>query len=214
MPRSRSGTKKQPGRGMYIVCEGATEHSEYAYIDGFLKKNNLKIPSLKLVPSNKNNPLGLVNDILNKKKIAEDILWAVFDNDHHSDLDKAIQIAKANGVNVALSTISFELWIYLHFGFTTRPFRNSDDVISEIASRYNYTYSKNNMKIFEKMTHKLHDAKNHAVNLRNYGRQNCTGLKHHWNPWTNFDQLLDSIENFVNEENSGQRLNIKYDLPW
>ena len=74
--------------------------------------------------------------------------------------------------------------------------------------------SKNNMKIFETMTLKLHDAKKNAVKLRNYGKLSCIGLKHHWNPWTNFDQLLDSIENFVNEENTGQRLYANYDLPW
>jgi len=74
MPRTRSKAVKQPGRGMYIVCEGARDHSEYAYLNGFLQKTGLKIPSLKLVLSNKNNPLGLVNDILKEKETDGDIL--------------------------------------------------------------------------------------------------------------------------------------------
>lgn len=215
MPRSRSKAIKQPKRGMYIVCEGARDHSEYAYLNGFLHKNGLKIPSLKLVLSNKNNPVGLVNDIIKERETSEDILWVVFDNDNHADLDDAIQLAKLNGVNVALSAISFEVWIYLHFDCTTRLFNKSEEVIKAIKSRFGYNYKKDNKRIFSEVGEKIDKAYKNAESLRKDRTKNCTGVaKHHWNPYTNFDQLLEAIKNFVQEETGGKKTFVDYDLPY
>ena len=214
MPRTRSKAVKQPGRGMYIVCEGARDHSEYAYLNGFLQKTGLKIPSLKLVLSNKNNPLGLVNDILKEKETDGDILQVVFDNDNHADLDRAIQLANKHGVNIALSTISFEVWIYLHFDFTTRPFINSDEVIDVIGKKFRYIYRKENKTIFSDIGKDIHKACKNAESLRKDRRKNCTGVaKHHWNPYTNFDQLLDAIRDYVLEETGGKKIITDYDFP-
>lgn len=44
-----------------------------------------------------------------------DHVWCVFDVDDHPHLVQATQQANDNGVNVAISNPSFELWILLHF---------------------------------------------------------------------------------------------------
>ncbi|MER7541804.1 RloB family protein [Actinomadura sp.] len=45
----------------------------------------------------------------------EQYVWAVFDRDQHNDVDEAIRRAHKNGVEVAFSTPSFDLWLLLHF---------------------------------------------------------------------------------------------------
>jgi hypothetical protein len=45
----------------------------------------------------------------------EQYVWAVFDRDQHNDVDEAMRTAHRNGVEVAFSTPSFDLWLLLHF---------------------------------------------------------------------------------------------------
>lgn len=42
-------------------------------------------------------------------------VWAVFDRDQHNDIDEAMRTASKNGIEVAFSTPSFDLWLLLHF---------------------------------------------------------------------------------------------------
>jgi hypothetical protein len=44
-----------------------------------------------------------------------DEVWCVFDVDEHPMLADALQQARANGINVAVSNPCFELWLLLHF---------------------------------------------------------------------------------------------------
>jgi hypothetical protein len=45
---------------------------------------------------------------------AHDEYWCVFDADTHARLPEALDMARANGVHVALSVPCFELWLVLH----------------------------------------------------------------------------------------------------
>lgn len=215
MPRKKPLSTRKLRRGMYIVCEGSSEHSEYAYIDGFLRKHGLKIPSLNPIPSKKNNPVGLVNDVLRKRITDDDILWAVFDYDNPVELDEAVSIAREKRVNIALSTVSFEVWIYLHHDFTTRIFKNSDEVISEMKRKFGYVYEKNNRNVFNNLENKLESALKNSDDLRKDRYINCERIpRHKWNPCTNFDQLILAIRDFVAEERDGKRLNRVYEMPF
>ncbi|MFD0817890.1 RloB family protein [Micromonospora zhanjiangensis] len=42
-------------------------------------------------------------------------LWAMFDRDQHRDIPQAMRYARDNGVRVAFSHPSFDLWLLLHF---------------------------------------------------------------------------------------------------
>lgn len=46
---------------------------------------------------------------------AKEHVWVVFDRDEHCDIDEAMRNAYANGIEVAFSTPSFDLWLLLHF---------------------------------------------------------------------------------------------------
>ena len=46
---------------------------------------------------------------------AFDELWCVFDRDEHPNVAEALELARINGINVALSNPCIELWFILHF---------------------------------------------------------------------------------------------------
>lgn len=46
---------------------------------------------------------------------AYDSVWCVFDRDEHPNIDNALRLAAANGINVAFSDPCLELWFLLHF---------------------------------------------------------------------------------------------------
>jgi hypothetical protein len=42
-------------------------------------------------------------------------VWAVFDVDDHPNMPDAVQMARDNEIELAISNPSFELWLFLHF---------------------------------------------------------------------------------------------------
>jgi hypothetical protein len=65
-------------------------------------------------------PMRLVERAVARKKSDSEIdeCWCVFDVEwprNHPNLDRALQLAEAGGVNVAVSNPCFELWLILHF---------------------------------------------------------------------------------------------------
>jgi hypothetical protein len=44
-----------------------------------------------------------------------DSVWAVFDVDDHPNIPAALQMARDNAINLAVSNPAFELWLLLHF---------------------------------------------------------------------------------------------------
>ncbi|TDW15107.1 RloB family protein [Kribbella kalugense] len=107
-------------RTILIFCEG--EASEPDYI-GALKsvpqiRSNTAI-NLVIDPSSA-VPLKLVEKAVARKQRDSEIdeCWCVFDVEwpsHHPNLDRALRLADAEGINVAVSNPCFELWLILHF---------------------------------------------------------------------------------------------------
>jgi len=50
---------------------------------------------------------------------AHDEVWCVFDVDEHPYLPEAVELARANGIHLAISNPCIELWFVLHFGDQT-----------------------------------------------------------------------------------------------
>ena len=55
-----------------------------------------------------------------------DEIWCVFDTDDHERLQQAIDDARRNGINVAVSNPCFELWLVLHAQEQTAFIRRED----------------------------------------------------------------------------------------
>jgi len=134
-----------------ILCED--EKSSKLYFESFKKdeklKRELSSVDIEVVHPKDHSPVGLVTKAKEKKKKAKrernpyDEIWIVLDKDHHANMEKAIDMANANKINVALSTICFEYWVLLHFERTTKPFIKCEDVIKYIKKNHFNDYEKN-----------------------------------------------------------------------
>lgn len=117
--KRRTGTRPER-KTILIYCEGEASEPDY-------------ISALKRVPEIRGNtainliidatagvPLKLVEKAIARKQRDTEIdeYWCVFDVEwphHHPNLDRAIRLAGAEGINVAVSNPCFELWLILHF---------------------------------------------------------------------------------------------------
>jgi hypothetical protein len=120
-PRRRQSSEPKR-KEILIFAEGAV--TEEAYIVFYKRRHRRQV--LIEVDEFRGTPLALVERAKEAKTRAEreerrgrgraqDELWCVFDVDEHPNLKQAIEMAKANGINVAISNPCIELWFLLHF---------------------------------------------------------------------------------------------------
>jgi sugar/nucleoside kinase (ribokinase family) len=112
-----------------VLCEG--ERTEPDYINALSRQHDVR--EIAAVRINLDHgsfgsvPMTLVRRAvaLRRRSIEEndeiDEVWCVFDvewpgsGENHPGLREAVHLARANGVHVAVSNPSFELWLILHF---------------------------------------------------------------------------------------------------
>lgn len=117
--RRRTATRPER-KTVLIFCEG--EASEPDYINALKRlphvQRNVAI-NIELDPE-RGVPKTLVERASARLKSDPEIdeCWCVFDVEwprHHPNLDRALRMAAANGIKVAVSNPCFELWLILHF---------------------------------------------------------------------------------------------------
>jgi hypothetical protein len=105
-------------RTIVVFCEG--EASEPDYVNGLKALPHVRASTSIRVEIGLGEavPLTLVQRAAERLRNAEvDECWAVFDVEwpkHHPNLDRAVDLARANGVRLAISNPCFELWLALH----------------------------------------------------------------------------------------------------
>jgi hypothetical protein len=134
MPNPRRDRERRPGRRrpfreplpiILIVCEG--KRTEPEYFRGFARACHNPRIRIRIAPEH-GVPKTLVDSAKRHKKEAEvdarrqrdenmayDAVWCVFDVDDHPNLPDARQMARDNGIDLAISNPCFELWLLLHF---------------------------------------------------------------------------------------------------
>ena len=108
-----------------IVTEG--EVTEPEYLEGFARAAKNSRVDIKVV-GGAGVPKTIVESAKELKKEAEkrarrekddnlryDEVWCVFDFDEHPNIPDAKQMARDNGIELAMSNPCFELWLWLHF---------------------------------------------------------------------------------------------------
>lgn len=114
-----------PKPRLLVVCEG--EVTEPEYLRGFTAA--CRNPRVHLVVDREHGvPWSLVRVAKERKRAAEeeavrtgdenrryDEVWCVFDIDSHPNITDAVQMARDNGILLAISNPCFELWLVLHF---------------------------------------------------------------------------------------------------
>lgn len=128
MPRSsfqRPTRDRMTGPKFLIACEG---DGEKAYLEAI--RQSLRLSNRQIIVLNEKgtDPLSIVKSVIEhrialKKEgtwLSRDSAWAAFDGDEHRDNDRenwyqALDLAQAQGINLAVSNPSLELWYLLHF---------------------------------------------------------------------------------------------------
>lgn len=202
MPKDRRKKKNRLkiNKRLYIVCEG--EKTEYNYFNSFIDDCNIlaKLVEVKVLQSNKNTPKELINFLKDKRETKSDELWAVFDHDNHPNLSDAFNNAQNNNIRIAFSNIAFEYWILLHFEETNRAFSKSRDIIAYLKQRNHFPgYQKGDKKLYERIKDKTAAAESRAKRGRQAMKKANPGAHiFEVNPYTDVDELLESIRNIGN----------------
>ncbi len=124
-PLRRRGPTRQPVPSILVVCEG--RNTEPQYIRQFRTAVGNQLVEVAVIPG-VGTPKTVVETAVALVRAAQNLAqrhqdaflaydegWCVFDVDVHPRLPDALQQARDNGLNVALSNPSFELWLLLHF---------------------------------------------------------------------------------------------------
>lgn len=140
MPRRVGG--REPKKRIFVVAEGKKTEPQYlSFLDARARDALIR---LVVVDEEATDPLGLVRRARDEKEraarerrrsrdpnAAVDEVWCIFDVDDHARITDACQQARDNGVHLAVSNPSFELWLLLHFK-DQRSHQHRDDCLRDL----------------------------------------------------------------------------------
>lgn len=201
--RKKDGSRKVEKR-LFIVCEGAKDKSEYAYLDSF--KQDCRFAGNKaevvLVDSDVNTGKELVHKAAESREFPQDAAWVVYDQDGYTKHRETFDLAGQEKVKVAFSAISFETWLLLHYEYTARPFLKSEEIIKYMKNKGYLEYSKSATDVYRKIKEKLDTAIENAARLRQaqFETSGAGTPAYEMNPYTDFDKLLQAIKELEKTE--------------
>ncbi|MDO8067919.1 RloB family protein [Janthinobacterium sp. SUN206] len=215
MPKKLNKPKRKVLPQMHIYCEG--EKTEPTYIRKYLNKfydGDRRRELIVLEETKKNTPVQLVEEAVAHKNrrdcLADDVFWVVYDREsiakYSNELhEKAMRLAKRNGVNVAISNVCFELWILLHFVKNSASYTSFTDLMNSSALRKELAkigiqkYDKGEKKVFDLIGGDIGIAR---MNARDMNAQTKAAAQEKMlepyllNPYTEVNLLLDAIDEF------------------
>lgn len=125
---SRCEPSREPKRVFLVVCEGAVTEKEYLL--GIANHIRKSVVEVRIASEAGRDPKSLVEVAKAHKKRAEeaaekqgddnlayDQVWCLHDIDDHpvEKITGAKDMARDNGIQLAVSNPCIELWLYLHF---------------------------------------------------------------------------------------------------
>lgn len=154
----RQNTEKRPTRDLSIrnlfriYCEG--ENTEPEYFKSFPINTETKVEAIGLARS-KTALVTKAIELLTKEEMLEGMaeydtdrqLWVVFDYDKRDDVNEAkdfndsIALAQRNGIKIAYSNDSFELWFVLHYQYLTSAITRNE-YYKILSEKLNLNYEK------------------------------------------------------------------------
>lgn len=192
----RTGPSRNERDTYLLLCEG---ESEVFYFKKLKEKLN---PTFFIIPrkAKKNSPKGILSEAKSEiKKDLCDHAYCIVDLEGNSDphrltemeeiLGKMSKKSRNKNIDMYPSNPSFELWLILHFHFTSKPFANSgeaEDYLKKITGMTEYKKTKYD---FNLLYSKLTDAKNFAEKLDNHNHRDCL-----LNPATKIHLLVEHLK--------------------
>ena len=186
---------REPYDVVLIVCEG--KKTEPEYFEGLKRAYRLSGANIKVVPGDGNDPVSIVKHALAEyRKGGYDRVFCVFDRDGHANYQQALDLVGnlplgRKGKLVAINSVPcFEIWVLLHFDYSTAPFvvsggRSACDNVIAAIRRHMPGYRKALEGLFEQLQPHVENALIHGPRLAQHNRD--TGSD---NPATKVHELV------------------------
>lgn len=188
-----------------ILIVGEGQETEPNYFDGLSRvqcvRNRYAVTVKK---GNGRSRVQIMQEAINKKGRGKqyDETWCVFDtesldsDDAVNDYNAAIALANKNGIEVAVSNPSFEVWLLAHFTRSSRHFSNGDAVIVELNKHwrpaFKCEYNKSDVDIFGKLFSRMEAAIDTAKTVLKKDHAGRTDIAK-CNSATNVYRLVDKL---------------------
>ncbi len=184
---------------MLIVCEGAK--TEPLYFRALCKDRQLSAAEVEICGEEcGTHPRSVVDYAARRKKQAQrekypyDAVWCVFDRDEHLKIHEALNRADDCGIRVAYSNPCFELWLLLHYRYSTAH-TERDAAVSELKG-YVPSYTKST-DVYDTLRDKQPAAIGNAARLREHHEDVNDGRPE--NPSTSVDLLVTELNRLAEQ---------------
>lgn len=195
---ARRGPIKEPYDTVLIVCEGAkTEPNYFNGLKGFYRLSSANIEVTKAPGTDPMSVVKYSEALMNEEKY--DRVFSVFDRDGHANFAEAVSYVsgttrgQAGTWHAITSTPSFEVWLMLHYQYSTAPIvaaggKSAGEMAVHSLRTVLPGYSKGDKEIFQKTSDNLETAIRNGARLEthNVGSQSN-------NPATNMHILIDYL---------------------
>jgi len=161
-----------------IVCEG--EKTEPGYFEGLKKAHRLNSANIEVVSGEGSDPVSIVKHALRERqKGGYDRVFCVFDRNGHMNYQQALDLVGNSspgkkGKVVAINSVPcFEIWVLLHFDYSTAPFATSggrsacDNVVRAIRGHMP-GYQKALANLYEQLQPRVDNAITNGNRLAQY----------------------------------------------
>jgi RloB-like protein len=195
--RKRNTRKTNPR--ILIFCEGQTEKYYLEGLKRTLPNNTRRSLQIDISCPSANRPKELLK-YANKKKIDPDYnpkyitVWLVIDKDDHPYLKEVFNAAKSNGINIAYSSISIEIWFLLHFISNPKSFGKAHDAEKNLLIHLT-SYKKALSNIYNLLQNNEATALKNAKILYASNQKKLEFDCHEWdlNPYTTMHLLIEDL---------------------
>jgi len=197
---ARRASSREPYDYVLIVCEGGK--TEPNYFHGLKRAYRLSNANIEIAYAGATDPLSIVN-YANSRLTEEgfDRAYCVFDRDRHSNYQQALNFVqtrdngRARRLFAVPSVPCFEVWILLHFGYSTAPYNASgsnsacDNVLRALKEHFP-DYAKGFREVYGRVAPKTAQAITHARRLDGHNSQTNSS-----NPYTRVHDLVEYLCN-------------------
>ena len=190
----RRGPQREPYDFVLIVCEGGK--TEPQYLDGLKQAFKLSSANIRVTSADGTDPVSIARfaQRLVDKEGGYDRVYCVFDRDGHANFEEGMALVRQLGYQPIVSWPCFEIWVLLHFLYSTAPFngargQSACDLVVREVRRYFVGYAKGLRGIYAHLDSKTGDAITHAKWLLRHNISTSS-----YNPSTAMHELVDYLQ--------------------
>jgi len=219
MPKPRKQNQRKAKPRILILCEGEkTEPNYFKKLKDDKRYPDLGAIDVVVLDTEKNTAKELVKEAIGLERQAQREgnpfleTWVVIDRDDYSKHPAAFDQARAKGIFIAFSSICFEYWLLLHFGYTTRAFADCDALIAQLKKSLP-AYEKHH-NAYAQLNSQTDAAVTHALRLRrDLATREEIERPFELNPYTNVDMLVFRLTNIKRiTDSDGRYCKLPYDI--